>query len=269
MSLYPVMLGAVVIDATNQRIVITEAGADKNADITVGTYFLRGDGASDDLCKAIKDAMEAAGASANTYTVSVSWSTDGTAPAAVVTIARATGADSIGIKWASGSTTFDEAWIGFANTNVTGATSYSGTLSPSSVWVSNEIHRSLDAVSEHVAFSKRARSGRIQGALRGGAYEVRMLGMDLLHAKRAHSVYNSSDPTSALDAFVERQLAGLHFELHLTTISSGTTLSALSSSTRHGTAWHLDAEAVESYAPRRMSPGVPLYSADLRLLGYV
>lgn len=273
---YPVMLGAIVIDSSNRSIVITEAGADVTAQLggaaTVTgsiTCYLRGDGTSDDLCKVIKDAMEAAGASANTYTVSVSFSVDGTATSAAVTIARATGADSIGIKWASASTTFDEALIGFANTNVTGATSYTSTLSPSSVWVSSEVYRELEPESDFVAFSQRARSGRVWGGLRGGAYAVRRLGLDLLHAKRAHSVNNSTDPDSGLDQFLERQLAGLAFELHVGTISSGTTLAALSSSTEHGSGWYFDAESLETYAPRRQSPGVPLFSVDLRLLGYV
>lgn len=266
---YPVMLGAVVIDSTNKRIVITEAGVDKNADLTVGTYYLRGDATSDDLCKAIKTAFEAAGASANTYTVAVSFDTAGANVSATVTISRATGADAIAIKWADASTTFDEALLGIANTNVTGATTYSSTLSPSCVWVSSEVYRELEPESEFVAFSQRARSGRIWGGRRGGAYAIRRLGMDFLHAKRAHSSNNSSDTRSGFDKFVERQLAGLQFELHIGTINSGSTLAALSSSTEHGSGWHFDAESMESLAPRRLQPGVPLYSIDCRLLGYV
>lgn len=265
---YPVMLGAIVIDSTNQGLRITENGTDYTAAISSGTYYLRGDGASGDFCLALKTAMEAASGSANTYTITPSFSVDGSGVSCTVTIARATGSHTIGIKWADALTTFDEGVLGFANSNVSGATSYASTLSPSSIWVSSEIYRELEPESEYLAFTTRARSGVVMGGLRGGAYAVRRLGMDFLHAKRAHSVNNSSDPTSGLDRFIQRQLAGLPMELHVGTISSGTTLAALSSSTEHGDRWHFDAEQLEAYRPQRLSAGVPLYTVDLRLLGY-
>jgi hypothetical protein len=264
---YPVMLGAVVIDTGNQAIIIREGGAEITATVAAGTYYLRGDGASGDLCLAIKTALDAS-TGALTYSCSVSMSTDGSGVSSTVSIGG--GGGTFSLEWASSNCTFDERLLGFASANTASNTSTkSGTLSPSCLWVSSEVYSSLDAESEFIAHTARSRSGRVWGALRGGAYDVRSLSMLFLHANRAHSSNNSTDTASGLDQFIERQLAGLPMELHLGTISSGTTLAALSSSTEHGDRWMLDAESTQSYMPQRLSPGVPLYSAQLRLLGYV
>ena len=95
---YPVLLGAVVVvTGTNDRIRWREVATTNNATIAAGTYFLRGDGAADDLCLAIKTAIEAAGASANTYSVVAARSLTPTAAHTAVTLTRLTGADSFGI----------------------------------------------------------------------------------------------------------------------------------------------------------------------------
>lgn len=267
---YPVFLGAIVVGDTNNTIRITENGTGYDAVIANGTYFLSGDGGGDDICLAIDDALEDASASGNTYGVTPSFSIDGSAISCTVTIARSSGAHTISINWTHANTTFDPTQIGFAGTvDSTGGTSYASTLSPKSVWVSNEVYAALDLTTEHTAFSTRARSGRVHGGLRGSAYNVRLLQLQFLHAKRAHSANNTSDPSSGLDRFITRQLAGLRFQLHLASISSGTTLAALGPSTEHGSRWLFDAEQVADYSPQRMSPGVPLYSTSLRLLGYV
>jgi hypothetical protein len=270
MSYYPVFLGAVVVDDTNDTIRITEDGTGYDAVIGNGIYFLSNDAGGDDLCLAIMDALSAASAGGNAYSVTPSFSVDGSGVSCTVTIARSSGSRTVSINWTHANTTFDPTQIGFAGTaDSTGSTSYASTLSPKSVWVSNEIYASLDLTTEHTAFSTRARSGRVLGGLRGSAYDVRLLQMQFLHAKRAHSANNTSDPSSGLDRFITRQLAGLHCQFHLASISSGTTLAALSGSTEHGSGWHFDAEQVADYSPQRLGPGIPLYSASLRLLGYV
>lgn len=267
---YPVFLGAIVVDDTNDTIRITEDATGYDAVIAHGTYFLSHDGAGDDLCLAMLDAVNAASPSGNSYSITPSFSVDGSGVSCTVTIARSSGARTISINWTHANTTFDPTQIGFAGTvDSTGGTSYSSTLSPKSVWVSNEVYAALDLTTEHTAFSTRARSGRVHGGLRGSAYNVRLLQLQFLHAKRAHSANNTSDPSSGLDRFITRQLAGLRFQLHLASISSGTTLAALGPSTEHGSRWLFDAEQVADYSPQRMSPGVPLYSTSLRLLGYV
>lgn len=264
---YPVMLGAVVIDTSNQVIIIREGGAEITATVSAGTYYLRGDGASGDLCLAIKTALDAS-TGALTYSCSVSMSVDGSGVSATVSIGG--GGGTFSLEWASSNCTFDEGILGYTNANTASNTSTKpGTLSPSCLWVSNDIYRELEPSTEFTAFTNRSRAGRIWGALRGGGYAVRSLVMEFLHAKRAHSVNNSSDPYSGLDLFLQRQLSGVPMELHVASISSGTTLAALSSSTEHGDRWFFDGEDLDRYAPARLSPGTPLYSSSLRLLGYV
>lgn len=267
MTLYPALLPAIQLTSgVDNRIIWTEGGVDYNIDLpTANPLFLRGDGAADDLCLAIKTAVEAA-TPANTYTVTIARSTLATGVTGTITIARATGAATFGIKWAS--STFTSTLLGWPSANISGSTSYASSLSPALSWVSNEIYEALDIISEHDAAQSRALSGRVWGSLRGGPYDVRSLSMAFIVAKRAHSVFDLADPYAGLDKLIARCLAGVPVELHLAT-ASGTTLAALSSSTEHGAAWYLAADEAGGYAPARLSPGVPLYSARLRLLGKV
>lgn len=266
---YPVFLGAVVVDTSNNAIRLTEAGTPYTATIASGTYYLRGDGASGDLCAAIVTALDAT-AGGNTYAVTVAFDIDGDNVSAVVTIARATGTDAFQILWSNTSTTFDEALLGFTSAslpNPAGTTS-SSTLSPSCVWVSSDIYREFDAEDEDDAFANRALSGYTYGGS-NGEFDVRRLGMDFVVAKRAHEMWIAADPTRAFNVFRRRCIGGLPFELHFGTISSGSALAALSSSTEQGDRFVMHEANVDGFDPRRLSPAMALYSFDLRLSAYV
>ena len=266
---YPVLLSAVVVTsaAADGRIRFVEGAGNLNADLRPGTYFLRGDGAADDLCLEIKTALEATGA--NTYSVGVSFDVDADNATATVTITRTAGADTCSLSFASGSTTFDPALIGFAAGNTANnASAKVSTLSPSSVWVSSDIYRELEPDDEVDGFAPRALSGRVRaGSL--GAYDVRRLGFALVGSKRTHARFIAADTARAFSTLWRRWAGGPRCELHVAAIASGTTLAALSSSTEEGAGWHLDEGSAEGFAPSRLNNGVALYSWDLRLLGYV
>ena len=260
---YPVMLGAVVL-TTNNVLRFTEGASANNATIAAGTYYMRGDGAAGDLCLAIKTALEAAGASANTYTVTVAWSIDPAVAGARITITRATGADSFGVLWADAATTFDEALLGFSVNDTINATAKTSTKSCAAAWVCNDIAREIEPFSERVVAVPRAVSGRVQGVTRSARMQSWRLGLAFVDERRTFVEHALAGPQDTLEGFMERFGAGASLELHEAQVSSGTTLAALSSSTLVDVA-HFTEESLSTYEPARLGPGVPLYSLDLRL----
>lgn len=270
---YPAMLAAIVIDSTNLGIRMTENATTATASLAAGTYYLRGDGSvvagELDLCLGIKTAIEAATASVNTYTVAIAWSIAPGSPSAVITITRATGADTFAFLWADALTTFDEGLIGFTNVNTAlDATAKSGTLSPSCVWVSPEIYESAEENEEDDAFAVRARSGRIRGGSRGGPYETLAMAFALVDEKRCKASRISADPNRAFDRFRRQLCRGRQFELHFGT-ATGTVLGALSSSTERGSGWHLAPDSLDGFNAQRLRPGLAFYSWSLELWAYV
>lgn len=261
---YPVMLGAVVLTSSNNVLRFTEAASTNNATIAAGTYYLRGDGATGDLCLAIKTALEAAGASANTYTVTVAWSIDPAIAGARITITRATGADNFGVLWADAATTFDESLLGFSANDAVNATAKTSTKSCAATWVCNDVAREIEPFSERVVAVPRAVSGRVQGVTRSARMQSWRLGLAFVDERRTFVEHALAGPQDTLEGFMERFGAGASLELHEAQVSSGTTLAALSSSTLVDVC-HFSEETLTTFEPARLGPGVPLYSLDLRL----
>lgn len=289
---YPVILPAVVLDSStvirhtenattsNLTVIDPATGA---ALASSKTFYLRGDDATDDLCRVIRQTLDsnANAVSPNTYSCTISRNIDGTALPSSVTIARATGGSNFSIDWANAATTFDERLLGFRNVATASGTTATGDVSPTGQWVSNDVYEFFEEEDEVVAFVERARSGIVIGGRRGGPYDIRRLALRFIAEQRtlAKGVPTISSVVDSGRAFANcwaRLCTGRPFELHFATISSGTTLAALSSSTRqvcfhgNGTAWHLDADTVEGgFRPERLSPGVGLYAWQLRMLGNV
>lgn len=269
MTKYAVLLPAIEIDTTNQGIRMTENATTATASIAVGTYFARGDGASDDLLKVIDDAIEAATASVNTYTIAAARSANAAAVSGSVTFTRASGADTFRFAWADALTTFDESLLGFTDANTAlDANPKVGTLSPEAWWVSSEIYASFEPTFPTDGAVTRARSGKVRGVRRGGPYEERLWEQEMVDSRRVLSQDNTSDPTATLQAYLARWGDGTRFEFHGVTASSYPTLGALSSSTLIGT-FHLSEDALRNFDPKRIDPGVPLYDWTMRLLKYV
>lgn len=265
---YPIFLRSVVIDDDNNDLRIEEGGTQYTAIIPAGTYYLRGDGAADDLCLAVKTAMEAASANTNTYSVTVSFSVALGQPCATVTIARATGASTFRPLWAS--LNFESESLGFTRTNPGAAgTSFTSSFTPDAVWcaslgafIAKESPRE-----ENDATVLRKKNGRTSGILRGGPYHGREILLNLLDGRRATTKCPTStitDTRAALNTFLQAVSDGSVFEFHrqTTTMLTSTTLSALSSSTLVGDYVVADSLAKE-YAPQRNIDGLSVYDVTL------
>lgn len=261
--MYPMFLGLVRITTANQRIVFDEGGSDLNADITPGDYYVRGDGTSSDLLKAIKTALDAAGADA--YTVAVG-DRDVDASAKSMQIVVATDdVTNFGLFKSGG--TFDEGLIGFSGAQ-SGDTAYTSTLSPSAVWLANEPYRELEPLASQMVSVRTSLTGRVRGLARSDKMRRWRLGFGSLREERTLEPRNTTDPTATLERFLYSYGAGAAFELHDLDINTGTTVEATTSSTRVGV-MHFAQETLERFEPRRIAPGTPLYAVDLALLAQV
>lgn len=286
---YPVFLLPVVVAPGTVRLSETIAGvptaqtlniidpATSAALATSKTFYLRGDGAVDDLLQLLKLTLDTH-TGANVYTVSITRSIDGTALPAQVTISGSV--NTFSLDWASGFTTLDERQFGFRNVATPTTTSWAGDVSPTSQWVANDVIEYFEEEDEVQAFVERARSGFVLGGRRGGPYSVRRIGLRFQTEQRTvtkavPTISSTKDTGRAFANCWALMTMGKAFEVHLPALSSGTTLAALSSSTRQdgNTAatltWMLDSDTVENgFRPERLAPGVGLYSWPLRLLGY-
>jgi len=266
---YPILLRAIVIDSTNKAIRFKEGATTATLSLAEGTYYLRGDGTADDLLKALKDTIDAAGAT-NTYTVAVAWSADPDGVSATITVTQ-TGGATFQFLWGDALTKFDPTLLGFARTNTADNTSAkTSTWSPSAAWVSDGVYKDLEPVDRPVGYAKRARSGRVRRGKTGTTRKDRTLTLSFVDGSRTHERYADTvssvvDSNRCFNVFLDSWRSGQPAELHLTPITSGFTLGALSSSTEHGAGWQVGGEGDDEFAPARESNAVALYRWTLDL----
>lgn len=271
MSKYAALLSCITIDSSNQTIRFVEGSTTTDVTVATGDWYLRGDGASDDLCAKIKTALESnADAANNEYSVTLALSADPTAATAVVTITRTVGAGSFSILWSHANTTFRPAWLGFAATDTAhDGTAKAGTLSPSALWVSCDVLTSYEPSEAYDVAVPGGRAGKLKANRRGGAFAVRDVRLDFLDAGRVLAEENLNDPNATFEEFHKRHVDGKMMEFHAAALSSGFTLVALSASTEIGSGFHFDTDTAREFRPERREPGLALYGFDLRLLGAV
>lgn len=135
---YYVLAAPHTLTASNNDIVVSEdGGADTTISLGVGDFYAYGNGSeTNDLCKAIADALNNEGTFGNTYTATYAGSIDAGARTGAVTIT--TDGTSLNIKGADGNSTFDWYTVGFANATSGPFTSYSGVVTPSITWASDQ-----------------------------------------------------------------------------------------------------------------------------------
>lgn len=264
---HPVLLRAIVVDADNKAIRVKEGASTVTVNLAESTYYLRGDGAADDLCKALKDALDAAGAT-NTYTVALALSADPSAVSAVVTITQ-TGGATFQLLWADAATTALSTWFGFADANTADNTSAkTSTLTPSALWVGDGPHTEHEPKDMAKEFARRSLSGRVRRGKTGETLKDRTLAVSWVCGARTHDMHASGGDTArCFSVFLDEWRAGSPAELHFVDPSSGFTLAALSSSTSKGK-WHVGDEN-ERFDPQRQSNAVQLYSWSLLLWEHV
>lgn len=258
---YPVLCGAIVITTANRGVRVKEGATTATTNLATGTYYLRGDGAAGDFCAALKTALEAATASVNTYTVTVSRNIDVASAHTTITITRASGADTFQILWADALTTFDETLLGFTANTVDDGNPKTSTQACAACWVSTDILRELEPFGERIASVPRRANGGVVGVSRSSHMTSWAIGFAFVAEARMLKRRALAVDGDTLEGFVERFGAGAAFEAHETALSSGTTLAALSSSTLVAV-MHWSEETVTGFRPRRIGPGVPLYDLD-------
>ncbi len=269
---YAALLGAITIDSSNCDIRFKEAATTATITLDYGTYYLRGNGSTDDLCRIIKEGIEddSGLGGSNTYAVTVARSIDPSAVSGSVTITQSGGA-SFQVLWADALTTFDMSLLGYTeNTpDSTAAKVSNPARSPAAWWVSPEVPAFYEPGYAYDASVNRARSGRVRGLRRGGPYDTRSVRFNFVDSRRVLSWDNTSDVDATFAAFLERNGDGKAFEFHAAP-ATGYVLDALTSSvtTRIGTAWHFDEETSTGFDPKRVEPGLTLYGFDLGLMGY-
>jgi hypothetical protein len=281
MSNFPVLLGAVVIDASNRDIVLEyDDGALQVVTLSIpnDTYYVRGDGTASDLCKAFADTLTAS-ASTNTFTCDVvtstgadSWDTNPANVSAKVVVDTSAGSQNWRVRWNHASATFDPALFGFATEKgAANTTKEISTLSPSPVWVAND--QIVDALpgAEWAAVGTRIASGDSPLVRRSDKFKTRDLLLQYIDGRRLWLELNTGDPTATLESFIELHNDGRKIELHEQALASSsvTTLSALSSSTRKGVAWRFSEESASSLRPTRRSLGLDLWDHTLSFTGAV
>lgn len=278
MTKFVALLGAVEIDTTNQRIRLTEAAATANADIAVGTYYLRGDGSASDLCLAIKNALDGAFVGGNTYTVGIvtsagviSWDTNPANKSATVVI-DVVGAINFKVAWNDAAATFPKGLVGFsAEKGAANLVKEVSTLTPSSVWVCNEYHKDSKPATAWNTRSETLANGDTSVTRRSDKAQRRKIAFQWVDGRRTWLSINTADPTAALESFIDTNNDGRPIEFHEQSLlsSAATTLSALSSATRVGTAWRLSEGAGDALDADRAQLGLDLWDLDLTLSGAV
>ncbi len=270
MSKYAALLGLVTIDSSKLAIRMKENATTATVSIVAGAYTLRGDGAADDLCLAIKTALDSHSnaTTPNTYSVTLACSVDPASPTATITISRLTGSSTFQFLWADALTTFPVALIGVAAVNTADdATDKVSTLSPSALWISPDVMTSYEPGEEYDATASRAKPGTVGGLLLGVAHDVRRPVFRFQDSRRVLDWDNTTDPNAAFSSFLERHGDGKAMEFHEVGLLSGSTLRPLTSSTIIGSSWNFAEETVTEFTPERISPGLALYSFDVKLLG--
>jgi hypothetical protein len=265
MSQFPVYLAPIVIDASNRNIRFKEGASTVTVQLTLGTYYLLGDGTAGDFLAELRARLEAATASANTYGITVTRSIAIASATATVTIARLAGSDTFQFLWANASTTFDAGLIGFPQVDtLDNGNAKVSTLSPSSSWVSPEVVRSVEQREAADVTVTRTRSS-LTAAQRVGSHTEWTFEHALIHEQRAKRKEALLDPFRAASAFVRRWNDGSLLQVHLTTLATSTELAPIGNSTIKVKGC-LDQRSSEEFEPRRLQPGVPFYSFALTIL---
>lgn len=275
MTTFPILLGAIVIDAETNGVYLDESGIGIQCTIASGTYYLKGDGTSDDFLAALKTALEGGGA--NTYTVTVdsggapSWSRSTSSRAVTVTVSRAAGTDTFRVRWNHANTTFGSALIGFTTEKgAADANDESGTVSPTSVWVGDNYHEETRARPAWVVTEQELENGDVDVVRHSAKRSDRTL---VLPTVADANLFTDDEAATnrSLETFLGVCGDGRPVQFHAQALQSGssTLIDDLSSSTLIGT-YRLGSDASAALAGASTSQlGMPYSDLEITLRSYV
>ena len=249
--MYPLIRRAITITSANNGIRFREGATTATASVAPGVYFLR----SASLLAAIAAALQAATASSNTYTVTYTPNVSPASPTGSVAIARATGSDTFQVLGASGSTTFPLHTIGFASvdTGLDAATKVS-TLSPSGVWVSNDMLTTDEPdITGEVFGETPSRGGSLSAGAQSDAWDRYRWAVQYVARRRVWQEANAVDPNATWEAFWRRIRSAPVLELARI---DPTTFAV----TDVPNQWVADLATRTGVGPVRLNAGTPIYS---------
>lgn len=257
---YPIYVQAVTIKSgVNDTIVFDEGSGNLTATIAAGTYFLRDDGAADDLALAIETAMDAVGTA--TYTVDVYYST---VLGTVVEIESDPGTFKVSLA----SSTFDLAGLfGFTTANESFASPQDGADKAKINWASNQPLAGKETSNASEITQHITAEGQVHTYVGQDGLVSRLLEHELV------SAFKTKDATggnASFEAWWGRAREGHRFEFHAQTLSSGSSTAIRNdlSATRQDILI-LSEDACRSFAPARLSRGLALYSWSILCRRYV
>jgi hypothetical protein len=256
----------IVITSSNRRLRLTEGASTFSADLAAGTYWLKGDGASDDLCKALKDALDNASAGGNAYSVTLTLSPV-SLPSAVVTVTRTTGSATFALLWADGSTTLPAIVFGFASANTANnSNAKAGALSPSSLWYSGEAVSEDEPGASAETFVDRALSGFVSAGRVSehfAEWRLRPRLVPLVRLRRAQAI-TAGHEWAAYESFWRMTNSGAR-------LAVGFSSDGVVAPTWSGDRWVMHKETADggTTLAQRVSPAVPFFSWPIRLHRWV
>lgn len=251
--MYPLLRRAITITSSSNIIRWREGASTQDATITPGVYFLRGTGG---LLAAIKSALELSPTgSLNTYNVTLTTSVVAAQPTGVVTITRATGADTFQILGASGSTTFPLHAIGFASVDTAlDALPKASTLSPSGIWVSNDMLTTDEPDFTGEVFGETpSRGGSLSAGAQSDTWDRYRWAVAYVARRRTWQEANTADPNATWESFWRRIRSAPVLELARI---DPTTFVV----TDLPNQWVADVATRQNVGPTRLAPGTPIYS---------
>ena len=251
---YPVYLQAVTVTTgVNDTIVFDEGSGALTATIAAGTYFLRGDGAADDLALAIKTAMDAAGGSysLNTY-------------GQIATgfyFLEISGTDCFFDIAAS---TFDVAGLlGMTSANETIASQHD--LKVQINWNSSQPLAGKETSNQSNVSQYMTAEGQVHTYVGQDGLVSRLLEHELVNA---HKTKRAIGANASFETWWGRARTGVRFEYHEVALQSSTGLADTTSATLQDTLI-LGQDACNAFTPARLSRGLALYSWSLDCRRYV
>lgn len=257
---WPIMAGAITLDATNNVIRFKEGAATNNVTIPANTYFLSGDGSATDLIAAIKTQLDAFGAT-NTYTITLTFSSTSANPTASISIAQSGGA-TFQFLFADALTTFRAVHIGFTQVNtLDNTTTKVSTLSPRGLWVSDQPVKEIEPIKQRAVFANTAKSGKIKAGARSETWSLRSVAFENVHKLRTwFDVVSASDTEAAFDSFLDYVGDGKETRLYLADFEAAATTVTIGTLHFSG---EISADSLEEFRPERLEPGVALYDFSI------
>jgi len=263
---YLIRSGYVVTGADDGALRVARGGVDATLELDAGTYYLRGDGASDDLATAIVDKYVAAYPAAS-GSVSASVTHDfrrGSTPA--TSLALTDSSSTWAPDHAHGDTTIPARVTGWPATAPTAAATITAALSSDVCYVPapspgtwTPDYPALGAVTRMV-------DGSVQSVERSETHAIARLMWDLLAAARVTELEGSADPAATLEAWLARSRWTPLEVWRVEVDSSLQHDSASDAATLVGT-YHLDeSTATGGVGLARTGSRVPYYTASLGLL---